>query len=118
MHSVDDGLRALVARGYRFLQLSDREDRICAVIGTYGWAEYYDRIQINDEHDAVATRAVLDSAVEAEEVVWSSSGDAVTAINALLDLPEPGEPGAPGRTGRARSGLWLPTGGPGAVGAG
>lgn len=115
MNSVDEGLRALMRRGFRFQHLKDVHGRVCVVVGSFGWPECYDRIQINDENDAIATRAVVDTAPSSDDVVWSYEGDALAAINALLEVPKPHERGAPRLTRRAPSGLWLPGAGFGAA---
>lgn len=44
----------------------------------------------------------------ADEVVWTYEGDALSTIQALLELPKPHEPGAPRLARRAPLGLWLP----------
>jgi len=108
MNSVDEGLRALVARGYLFHHLKDDEGCISRLVGSFGWGEFYDRIDITDEAAAVAVRAVMAGLAGTEEIVWKHEGDALSVINAMLALPNPGEPGAPRLLRRAPSDVWLP----------
>ncbi|MCP2258569.1 hypothetical protein LX15_002267 [Streptoalloteichus tenebrarius] len=108
MNNVDEGLNALIQRGFRFQHLRDRQGAVSVIIGSYGWSEYYDCIHIHGERDAAAARAVMNSRPGADEVVWSYDGNALSAIRALLELPKPHEPGAPRLAKRAPSGLWLP----------
>jgi hypothetical protein len=108
MNDVDEGLRKLVERGFRFHHLDNGEEGISVVIGWFGWPEFDDRIQINGENDAIAARAPTQATAETHDVVWSYHGDTLAAINALLELPRPDEPGAPRLTRSAPSGLWIP----------
>lgn len=108
MHAVDRGLHALMARGFRFQHLTDEDGYVAVVIGSYGWPECYDRIHIHGEHEAAAARALLASRPGVDEVVWTYQGDAVSTMQALLEIPEPHEPGAPRLARRAPLGLWLP----------
>jgi len=108
MNDLDEGLRTLVMRGFRFHHLKTDDDRVSVVIGSFGWPEFDDRIQINDENDAIATRAATDVEANTNDVVWSYEGGTLATINALLELPKPHEPGAPRLAHRGPSGLWLP----------
>jgi hypothetical protein len=93
--TVEEGLHALVARGFRFQHLADRHGELTIIVGTYGWPRFSDRIEIHGEHEASAARTRADSA---EEAVWNQGGDARSVIAALLELPPPPEPPAPSRT--------------------
>ncbi|WP_158880434.1 hypothetical protein [Amycolatopsis anabasis] len=106
-YRIEEGLRALTARGFRFQHIRDDDGHISAVIGSYGWRDCYDRIQIHGENDAVAARATTDS-LPGEDVLWSFEGDVLSAIQALLELPRPDEPGAPQLARRGSTALWLP----------
>ncbi|MGI8308553.1 hypothetical protein [Saccharopolyspora hattusasensis] len=108
MNSIDDGLRVLITRGFRFQHVKDDRGNVAVIVGSYAWGEFYDRIQITGETEAIAARAVMDSRCSADGVVWSHEGDTLSAITALLELPKPDEPGAPRLVRRAPSGLWLP----------
>jgi hypothetical protein len=90
--TVEEGLHALIARGFRFQHIADRHGELTIIVGTYGWPRFSDRIEIHGEHEASAARTRADSA---EEAVWSQSGDALSVIAALLELPPPPEPPAP-----------------------
>lgn len=106
--TFDDGLRALIARGWRFQHLRDDSGHVVTLIGSYGWDEFYDRIHVHGESEAIAARAVMDPRPGADEVVWSRQGDALATVQELLTLPKPHEPGAPRLARRAPVGLWLP----------
>lgn len=106
--TFDDGLRALIARGFCFQHLKDDAGNIVVLVGSYGWQDHYDRIHIYSQDEAAAARALIDTRPGADEVVWSYEGDAITSIQELLNLPKPHEPGAPRLVRRAPLGLWLP----------
>lgn len=107
MDSFDDGLRELISRGWRFQHLTDAGN-VVTLIGSYGWPDYYDRLHVHGEDEAVAARALMDPRPGVDEVVWFYQGDAVTAVRKLLDLPKPHEPNAPRLARSAPLGLWLP----------
>ncbi|MGW3961457.1 hypothetical protein ACWED2_16660 [Amycolatopsis sp. NPDC005003] len=92
MTTVEQGLHALVARGFRFQYIGDRRGELAILVGTYGWPEFSDRIEIHGEHQASAARTRAGSA---EEAVWRHRGDTLSVIAALLALPPPREPRAP-----------------------
>ena len=92
MTTVEEGLHALIARGFRFQHLADRHGELTIIVGTYGWPGFSDRIEIHGEHKASAARTRADSA---EEAVWRQGGDTLSVIAALLELPPPHEPPAP-----------------------
>ncbi|OXM69580.1 hypothetical protein [Amycolatopsis vastitatis] len=92
MTTVEEGLHALIARGFRFQHIADRHGELTIIVGTYGWPRFSDRIEIHGEHEASAARTRADSA---EEAVWSHDGDALSVIAALLELPPPPGPPAP-----------------------
>lgn len=104
----DNGLRALIERGWCFQHLRDDAGHVVVLIGSYGWPDYYDRIHVHGEGEAIAARAVMDPRPGHDEIVWSYQGDAATTVQELLALPKPHEPGAPRLARRAPIGLWLP----------
>lgn len=104
---VEEGLQALLDRGYRFLDLRD-DDGVYVIIGSYGWPDCYDRLHLWSEQEAIAARTVPSGRRGVDDVVWSYQDDAVATIVALLELPKPDEPGAPRLAKRAPTGLWLP----------
>jgi len=85
--TVEEGLHALVVRGFRFQHIADRHGELAIIVGTYGWPEFSDRIEIHGEHQASAARTRAGSA---EETVWRRGGDTRSVIVALLGLPPPG----------------------------
>ncbi|WP_410609483.1 hypothetical protein [Amycolatopsis sp. lyj-109] len=92
MTAIDEGLHALIARGFRFQHIGDdRHGGPAVIVGTFGWPEFSDRIEIHGEHEASAART---RAGAAEEAVWSQGGDTLSVIAALLGLPPPHEPTA------------------------
>jgi hypothetical protein len=105
---VDEGIRALRARGFVFTAIPDDDGAVRVVVGTFGWPDCHDRLHIWSEQEAVAARVVPSGRHGAEDVVWTCEDDAVNTISALLDLPAPDQPGAPHLARRAPSGLWLP----------
>jgi hypothetical protein len=105
----DDGLRALLSRGWRFQQLHDDAGQVVVFVGSYGWPDYYDRLHVYGEDDAIAARVVMDAGSSADEIVWSCQGDATKTVHELLALPKPHDPNAPRLASRAPLGLWLPS---------
>lgn len=108
----DEAIRALLARGWRFQQLHDDDGNVVALVGSYGWPDYDDRLHVYGEDEAIAARVATVARSDADEIVWSYQGDATTAIQALLELPKPHDPNAPRHSHRAPLGLWLPATGP------
>jgi hypothetical protein len=105
--SFDEGLRALMKHGWCFQHLCDDAGNVVVLIGSYGWAGYYDRLHVHGQTEAMAARALMDPRPGIDEVVWQYQGDAVTAIQELLALPKPHEAGAPRLARRASVGWWL-----------
>ncbi len=89
MTTVEEGLHALVVRGFRFQHIADGHGELAIIVGTYGWPGFSDRIEIHGEDEASAARTRAGSA---EEAVWSRGGDTRSVIAALLALPPPQEP--------------------------
>jgi hypothetical protein len=87
----DDGLRALIERGWRFQHLRNDAGHVVILIGSYGWPEYYDRLTVHGEGEAVAARALMDSRPGVDEVVWCHQGDAETTVHEVLTLPKQGK---------------------------
>ncbi len=106
--NVDEGIRALCARGFLFHAIRDENGGVRVLVGAYGWPDCYDRLHIWGEDEAIAARAVPSGRHGAEDVVWTYEDGALGAIKALLELPAPDEPGAPRLARRAPDGLWLP----------
>lgn len=104
--TFDECLRALIACGWRFQHLCDDSGHVVVLIGSYGWPEYYDRLHVHGEGEAIAARALMDALPGPDEVVWSHQSDALTTVQELLALPKPHEPGAPRLARHAPVGLW------------
>jgi hypothetical protein len=83
---IEEGLRTLVARGFRFQHIAGHDGELTIIVGTYGWPQFCDRIEIHGEFEASAARTRVEAA---EEAVWRQRGDAVSVIAALLALPVP-----------------------------
>jgi hypothetical protein len=103
VNAVEEGLNALIARGFRFQHLTDESGYLSIIVGSFGWPEFCDSIQIHDEHEAAAARTTAGPDPGGERVVWSYRGDALSTITALLELPEPSASG-PVRTVPAQAG--------------
>ncbi|MEV4050042.1 hypothetical protein AB0J55_02540 [Amycolatopsis sp. NPDC049688] len=86
--TAEEGLRALVARGFRFQHIADAHGELTIIVGTYGWPEFCDRIEIHGELEASAART---GTGPGEKAVWRRRGDTVSVIAALLALPAPPE---------------------------
>ncbi|HEX2133858.1 MAG TPA: hypothetical protein VHH15_20120 [Actinophytocola sp.] len=87
--STDDQLRALVARGFRFIDPRDENGDVVAVVGVRAHRNVVDVVQLNDEDDVVASRMPSDQDVMApRQVFWRESGPAHEVLAKLLDLPD------------------------------
>ncbi|WP_103349472.1 hypothetical protein [Amycolatopsis sp. CA-128772] len=69
--TVEEGLRALVARGFRFQHIADGRGELTIIVGTYGWPGFCDRIEIHGELEASAARLRTEPV---EEPVWARAG--------------------------------------------
>ncbi|MCT2588081.1 hypothetical protein [Actinophytocola gossypii] len=87
--STDDQLRALVARGFRFVDPRDEHGDVVAVVGVRAHHDVVDVVQLNDEDDVVASRMPADQDVMApRRVFWQETGPAHEVLAKLLDLPD------------------------------
>ncbi len=93
---ADARLRQLVARGFQFMQSTDEDGEIAAVVGVRGHDDVIDVIQLRSEDYVVATRMPGDeeNVLSPKRVSWSSSGDVCAVIDELLDLPDDRTPGS------------------------
>lgn len=105
VNNIDEALHALITRGFRFRHVTDAAGELVAVVGSFPWSRFVDRVHLYDEDSAIAARVV--SALP-HAVVWSYTGTALSTMVALLELPGPYEPHAPRTMKPAPSGLWLP----------
>lgn len=88
--SYTDGLlRALVARGFRFIDPRDENGEVVAVVGVRAHHDVVDVVQLNDEDDVIATRMPSDQDVLApRRVFWRESGPAGEVLAKMLALPD------------------------------
>lgn len=87
--STDVQLRALVARGFRFIDPRDDNGEILAVVGVRAHRNVLDVVRLNSEDDAVATRMPADEDVLApRRVFWQETGSAHQVLGAMLALPD------------------------------
>jgi hypothetical protein len=87
-------LRALVARGFQFLDPRDDTGEIVAVVGVRAHHDVIDVIQLFDEDDAVGSRIPSNEDVLApRRVLWQQRGTARDVLAVLLDLPDDRLPG-------------------------
>lgn len=105
---IDDGLQALLRRGFQFRDLRDERGDVFVLLASYGWPTCSDRLHIYGEDEAIAARVVPSTRAGSEDVLWCYEDGALATINALLELPAPDEPGAPHLARPAPLGLWLP----------
>jgi hypothetical protein len=105
---VDEGLRALVDRGFRFQVVRDGDGDVAVLVGLRDWPTCSDRVHIWAEDQAIAARVTPNPRSGADEVLWTYEAGTLPTIQALLELPEPDQPGAPRLARRPPAGLWLP----------
>jgi hypothetical protein len=92
--STEAQLRALVARGFRFVDPRDDEGEIVAVVGVRAHRDVIDVVRLNSEDDAVAVRMPSDQDVMSPCLVfWREAGPAQVVLGAMLALPDDGLPG-------------------------
>lgn len=117
---IADGLRALVAKGFKFAHPRDASGSVVAVTGVRPHREVVDVVQIYGENDADAVRMPADEVdiLFPRKVLWRISGPAHEVIDSMLALPDPldlsldRKPGpafAQAEAPAARGGCWVPT---------
>jgi hypothetical protein len=115
MNTTDDALRALVARGFRYVRApgykTDDVDVDFTLLYVFAWkAAFIDAVHVRAEDDVKAVRARSDGAsldlFALENIVWAAEGSLIETVVDLLAVPEPGSRGAPARLRRAPSRLW------------
>jgi hypothetical protein len=109
--TVDDGIQALVERGFWFQGVYEESGDLTVLVGSFGWPDCYDRLHIWSEREAIAARCVASGRHGADDVVWTFQDDALATIRALLELPGPDDSAAPRLARRAPDDLWLPPSG-------
>lgn len=92
--STDAQLRALVARGFRFIDPRDENGDVVAVVGVRAHHDVVDVVQLHGEDEVVATRMPTDQDVLApRQVFWQEVGPAHQVLGAMLELPDDRLPG-------------------------
>jgi hypothetical protein len=92
--SVDVQLRALVDRGFRFVDPRDEHGDVLAVVGVRAHDDVVDVIELHGEDDAIATRMPHDQDVLApRRIYWREQGPASVVLARLLFLPDVCIPG-------------------------
>jgi hypothetical protein len=87
--SVDSQLRALVDRGFRFVDPRDEHGEVVAVVGVRAHDDVVDVIELHGEDDAVATRMPHDQDVLAPRLIhWREQGPASVVLAKLLFLAD------------------------------
>jgi hypothetical protein len=93
--SVDAQLRALVGRGFRFVDPRDEHGDVVAVVGVRAHDNVVDVIEIHGEDDAIATRMPPDQDLLApRRVYWREQGPAPVVLAKMLFLADDWLPGA------------------------
>jgi hypothetical protein len=92
--SVDAQLRALVRRGFQFVDPRDEHGDVMAVVGVRAHHNVIDVIELHSEDDTVATRMPPDQDVLApQRVYWREQGPASVVMAKLLFLADEYVPG-------------------------
>jgi hypothetical protein len=92
--STDAQLRALVARGFRFIDPRDENGDVVAVVGVRAHHDVVDVVQLYSEDEVVAARMPPDQDVLApRQVFWREVGPAHEVLGAMLSLPDDRTPG-------------------------
>lgn len=92
--STDAQLRALVARGFRFIDPRDDNGDVVAVVGVRAHRDVVDVVQLFGEDEVVAARMPTNQDVLApRQVYWREIGPAHEVLGAMLALPDDRTPG-------------------------
>ena len=92
--SVDAQLRALVDRGFRFVDPRDEQGEVVAVVGVRAHDGVIDVVEILGEDEVVATRMPPDQDVlDPRRVYWREQGPASAVLARLLLLADGHVPG-------------------------
>lgn len=87
--SVDVQLRALVDRGFRFIDPRDEHGDVLAVVGVRAHGDLVDVIELHGEDDAIATRMPHDQDVLAPRLIyWREQGPASVVLAKMLSLAD------------------------------
>ena len=92
--SVDAQLRALVRRGFQFVDPRDEHGDVMAVVGVRAHDDVIDVIELHGEDDTIATRMPPDQDVLApQRIYWREQGPASVVMAKLLFLADDHVPG-------------------------
>lgn len=92
--SVDAQLRALVRRGFQFVDPRDDNGDVLAVVGVRAHDDVIDVIELHGEDNAVATRMPPGQNVLApRQIYWREQGPASVVMAKLLFLADDQVPG-------------------------
>jgi hypothetical protein len=92
--SVDAQLRALVSRGFRFVDPRDEHGDVVAVVGVRAHDGVIDVVEIHGEDDTVATRMPSGQDVLApRRIYWREQGPASVVLAKMLYLADDHIPG-------------------------
>jgi hypothetical protein len=92
--SVDAQLRALVRRGFQFVDPRDDNGDVLAVVGVRAHDDVIDVIELHGEDNTVATRMPPDQDVLApRRIYWREQGPASVVMAKLLFLADDHVPG-------------------------
>jgi len=88
--STEALLRALVARGFQFLDPRDDDGEIVAVVGVRAHHGVIDVVQLLDEDDAIGSRVPRDEddVLAPRRVFWQERGAARDVLAMVLELPD------------------------------
>jgi hypothetical protein len=87
--SVDVQLRALVDRGFRFIDPRDEHGDVLAVVGVRAHGDLVDVVELHGEDDAIATRMPHDQDVLAPRLIyWREQGPASVVLAKMLSLAD------------------------------
>jgi hypothetical protein len=93
--NIDEKLRALRARGFRFMDPRDEWGNVVAVVGVRAHDDVIDVVRLHAEDDVVASRLPCDADILAPATVfWQHKGPAGEVLGKLLDLPDDRVPGS------------------------
>jgi hypothetical protein len=108
---TESQLRALVARGFRFLHPKASGGSVLAVVGVRAHDNVVDVMWLHGETDARAVRMPADErdVMSPTQTLWENSGHAAEVLAQLLSLPDDHVPGLTGmvRTAQTAAGCWV-----------
>lgn len=106
-------LRALIARGFRFLHPRDAHGETLAVVGVRVHHDVVDVVHLEAEDAVVAMRvpSCEPNVLAPTRTWWRSAGSVCDVLDELLRLPDDRTPAATGQLVHAQgrpSGCWVP----------